>query len=134
MILNVLVEIFSHVLTGCSSLSASAGTQPVVPFGRTGSRTRSHSLSSTSVRSSTNTRSSVFSGVFSVSFATRLDLASGFARAIAALSTYAKNDSLPSVLTRSTFAAEATPGPAAETATAAAKAAAVSPTNLRCMR
>ena len=32
----------SHVVTGCSSLSADAGTHPVVPFGRTGSRTRSH--------------------------------------------------------------------------------------------
>ena len=37
--LKVLVEILSHVSTGCSALSASSGTQPVVPLGRIGSRT-----------------------------------------------------------------------------------------------
>ena len=34
--LNVFVLIRSHVSTGCSSLSADSGTQPVVLFGRTG--------------------------------------------------------------------------------------------------
>ena len=34
-ILKARVSIFSHVSTGCSSLSALAGTHPVVPLGRT---------------------------------------------------------------------------------------------------
>src|SRR3954452_10056000 len=93
--LQVLVEIFSHVSTGCSSLSADSGTHPVVPLGRIGSRTRSHTLSLTVVRSRTATRSSVPSGDLRVSFDTLRADALGCARTTSAFSTKAKKDSFP---------------------------------------
>ena len=61
------MEIFSHVSTGWSALSAVSLTQPVVPLGRIGRRTCSHTCSSSSVvRAMTSTRSSVLSPVLVV--------------------------------------------------------------------
>ena len=80
--------IFSQVATGCSSLRALSWTQPVVPLGRIGSRTRSHTRSLLSVvRASTRTRSSVPSPVLRVSLPTVLAVVFGAAFAGTAFST-----------------------------------------------
>src|SRR4051794_35212214 len=109
------VSIFSHVRTGWSWPRAEARTQPVVPLGRTGSRTCSQAWPAASfVRASTSTRSSVATGERVVSCATAGALASGRARAVAAWSTHAKYDFLPRCCRCSTRAGAA-PGAGAAT-------------------
>src|SRR4051794_8003474 len=115
------VSIFNQVRTGCSSPRLRAGTQPVVPLGRTGSLTCSHAPPAASVvRASTSTRSSVPTGERLPSFATSGALPSGRVRAIVARSMNAKYAFVPRRCRCSTRAGAPGAGAAAIRASSAA--------------